>query len=263
MPIKSRIKTPHLDQLSKQGAYFRTAYTHCPICVAARTSLLTGKTIEHTGVRSNWGKSEVEIHKHGVDAGDKIPLTCTYDEILVSSGYVAEYTGKWHTTESKGYCYQNDVTANTGNTVWFGKYEDINNQTKHFAKALHPRYNAWLRKHDIQVCRSRKTSGSCLNMGKSCIPDGFSLTHKQGEEALASLRRLASHSDTTPFSLHLSFNAPHVPIFPTAKYYNMYDPGDMLLPANLLNDMANSAYQEQRQSSGQCKQRALANESIL
>lgn len=43
LPEQSRIKTPNLDRIAKEGAYFRNAYTHCAVCVPARASLLTGK----------------------------------------------------------------------------------------------------------------------------------------------------------------------------------------------------------------------------
>lgn len=43
LPEQSRIKTPNLDRIAKEGAYFRNAYTHCAVCVPARASLLTGE----------------------------------------------------------------------------------------------------------------------------------------------------------------------------------------------------------------------------
>lgn len=34
---KLKIRTPNLDRLSREGVYFRTAYTQSPVCGAART----------------------------------------------------------------------------------------------------------------------------------------------------------------------------------------------------------------------------------
>lgn len=255
IPKQSRIRTPNLDRLSREGAYFRAAYTHCPICVPARTSLLTGRTIENTGVRSNFGKSEEEIHRAGVDAGFKIPKLRTFDEILAQDhGYVAEYYGKWHTTESKGYVYDNDLTANNGQFAWFGKYEE-DQVTKHLATCLRPDYHSWLEENKIGHCQDDKANGLML-VGKACVPDGFSLTARQGEAALRALRRLGRAA--TPFSLHLSISAPHPPFIPTAKYFNMYDPDDMPIPPSLNDDLKNSGYSK-RQVRG--KAQALWNHS--
>jgi arylsulfatase A-like enzyme len=248
VPKQSRIHTPNLDSLSREGAFFRNAYTHCPVCVPARTSMLTGRTIENTGVRSNYGKNEKEIHAAGVDAGVKIPKLRTYDEILVQDhGYIAEYYGKWHTTESKGYVYSNDVTANNCQYAWFGKYED-DNVTKHLAMCLNPDYSEWLMEKKIDKCRDKT---EFLSVGMACVPDGFSLTARQGEAALQALRRLGRAGN--PFSLHLSIKAPHPPFIPTSRYYDMYDPDDMPIPPSLDDEMENSGYAA-RQLRGQAKQ---------
>ena len=43
------VKTPYLDTLAAEGQYFDNAYTSCPSCIAARTSLMTGLFPEHNG----------------------------------------------------------------------------------------------------------------------------------------------------------------------------------------------------------------------
>lgn len=96
VPERSRVRTPNLDRLLGEGAYFQNAYTHFSVCGPARTSLLTGRTIEATGIRNNKVK-DGEWDDPANDSADKIPLLRTYDQILVRDhGYVAEYHGKWH-----------------------------------------------------------------------------------------------------------------------------------------------------------------------
>ena len=43
------LQTPNLDKLGKEGAYFKNAYTPCAVCGPARSSILTGFTVENTG----------------------------------------------------------------------------------------------------------------------------------------------------------------------------------------------------------------------
>src|SRR3954469_24504933 len=44
------VRTPHLDELAREGALFRRAYTTCPSCIPARYSLLTGLFPATSGV---------------------------------------------------------------------------------------------------------------------------------------------------------------------------------------------------------------------
>jgi arylsulfatase A-like enzyme len=94
------IKTPNLDKLAHQGAYFRNAYTPVAVCGPARASILTGTT----------------INTHGVNTNDKtyyyddtpVMTTRTFDEILTDKGYHAEYFGKWHVLTSHSSVYKNE-----------------------------------------------------------------------------------------------------------------------------------------------------------
>jgi len=45
--------TPNLDRLASQGVNFSHAVTPCPVCVPARTSILTGRLTETTTIREN------------------------------------------------------------------------------------------------------------------------------------------------------------------------------------------------------------------
>jgi len=81
------IITPNLDRLASEGVNFSHAVTPCPVCVPARTSILTGRLTETTTIREN----------RDAQTGD-----CyypTFDEILVKRGYRSEYCGKFHAPE--------------------------------------------------------------------------------------------------------------------------------------------------------------------
>jgi len=49
------IQTPHLDQLASEGIRFRNAYTGTPLCVPARTTMITGLQAHHFGPKSDEG----------------------------------------------------------------------------------------------------------------------------------------------------------------------------------------------------------------
>ena len=79
------LKTPNLDKLAAQGARFTSFYSACPVCVPARTAILTGHSIESNQVLDN----------KDVDKTDAPPFP-SFDQILLRSGYHGEYHGKYH-----------------------------------------------------------------------------------------------------------------------------------------------------------------------
>ena len=210
IPEQSRIRTPNLDRLSLEGAYFQNAYSHCAVCGPARTSLMTGRTIENTGVRTN-GIAKEPFYPCN-DAAFKIALLQTYDEILVKDyGYVAEYYGKFHSPPIKGGVYDNDVRMAGISEAWFGKFE-ADNFTRYKTLGMTPDYRHWLEANgvnntvagpgqQINVFSSRTYVMDPLDRrysgdnrpseehgledqdchGKNLVPDEFSLTSKYGQ----------------------------------------------------------------------------------
>lgn len=93
---KTKIRTPNLDRLRREGAYFKNAYTQCSVCVPARATFRTGNTIERHGVQSNDLYKE-SVYDNDARFQDKIEADVTFDQILVENrGYAAEHFGKWH-----------------------------------------------------------------------------------------------------------------------------------------------------------------------
>ena len=84
----TQIKTPNLDALARAGAFFKNAYTPCPVCVPARASILTGHSNENTNVKENSAA-------YAEDQTGIMPMK-TFDEILSENGYSCAYFGKWH-----------------------------------------------------------------------------------------------------------------------------------------------------------------------
>ncbi len=97
------LETPNLDALARQGAWFRNAYTPCAVCAPARSSILTGHTVENTGMRRN-------DYAYYYDETEVMAMP-TFDEILSSQGYTCEYYGKWHSLSSHTTVYTNPKQA--------------------------------------------------------------------------------------------------------------------------------------------------------
>ena len=77
------LRTPHLDQMSKEGIRFDRFYATSPVCSPTRVACLTGRHPCRQGIPfANVGKlKEEEI---------------TLPEVLKAHGYVTGHFGKWH-----------------------------------------------------------------------------------------------------------------------------------------------------------------------
>ena len=83
-----KIKTPHLDQLAKDGMRFNRNYSGNAVCAPSRCVLLTGKHPGHAYIRNN-GELKPEGQR-------PIPLEeLTLAEVFKKEGYVTGAFGKW------------------------------------------------------------------------------------------------------------------------------------------------------------------------
>jgi len=76
------LKTPNMDKLAKEGAYFQNAFVTTSLCSPSRASILTG----------------MYSHKHGVVDNDSPvpPNNIFFPEYLQQQGYETAFMGKWH-----------------------------------------------------------------------------------------------------------------------------------------------------------------------
>lgn len=85
---ESRIKTPHLDRIAKEGMIFTDAHSSSSVCTPTRYSVLTGRYHWRTRLQS------------GVLGGFSRPLIApdrlTVAGLLKEHGYATACLGKWH-----------------------------------------------------------------------------------------------------------------------------------------------------------------------
>lgn len=83
---ESKIPTPHLDRLARDGLRFTDAHSSSGICTPSRYALLTGRYHwrKFHGIVNSWGDS--------VFADQRLTLP----EMLAAGGYTTACIGKWH-----------------------------------------------------------------------------------------------------------------------------------------------------------------------
>src|SRR5688572_24166222 len=77
------IRTPNIDKLATSGMKFTRAYSGCTVCAPARSTLMTGKHLGHSTVRTNPG---------GVSL---LAEDITVAQVLKKAGYGCGGFGKW------------------------------------------------------------------------------------------------------------------------------------------------------------------------
>ena len=99
------VKTPNLDRLAKDGAYFRHGYSSTPSCTPARTALLTGQSPWHHGMLG-YGQIAHQYPFEMVSA-------------LRESGYYCACFGKTHYQSGDMHGFH-EIDSNYGK--WFAEH---------------------------------------------------------------------------------------------------------------------------------------------
>lgn len=244
------LKTPNIDRLARQGAYFQNAYTPSAVCCPARSSILTGYTVENTGMKTNNSYFDVDA---------TLMAMPTFDEILTANGYHCEYYGKWHTSSHRApMAYKNPIQYASKGQWIFGPggqahiYHDylIENVVK--PELQDGEFIENMSRFPYVPDPIDRFYGMSINElvakelnhiqpdqhGKLLMDKEHTLTAFQAKQTLEALERL---KDTT-FSITLSLHFPHSPIVAAEPYYSMYPVEDMIPPVSISDKMHNSPY---------------------
>jgi arylsulfatase A len=84
---QSKIHTPRLDRMAREGTRFTQFYAGSPVCAPSRSTLMTGQHTGHTYIRGN---------KEHADGQEPLPdAVTTVADLLQQAGYATGMFGKW------------------------------------------------------------------------------------------------------------------------------------------------------------------------
>ncbi|MEM9756198.1 MAG: sulfatase-like hydrolase/transferase, partial [Pseudomonadota bacterium] len=252
------VRTPQIDAIAAKGRRWDRFYVANPICMPNRASIMTGRMCSAHGARHNG----IPLSKDHT----------TFVELLRDAGYRTGLIGKSHLQSFTGLPATNTFQAAPGKHVPAPHLRDAYKNNRHSAdydletvprwdRPLADRLNGDFYGFDhVQVAADHgdQASGDYLLWARAQHPDFDSLTGP--ENALAGNRVaapqawrtavpeelysttwiadqsaawIASHADhDAPFFLQMSFPDPHHPFTPPGRYWDMYDPADITLPAS-------------------------------
>ena len=205
-----QLQTPNLDRLMARGTAFTEA--HIPgglvgaICMPSRAMLHTGRTLFHLE-----------------DSGRGIPDDHTLlGQALQGAGYHCFGSGKWHNGKA---AFNRSFSA--GSEIFFG--------------GMHDHWNVPCFDYDptgAYAGRIRAVKNWQLDNSVSVYPGDRVTAGKHSSELIADagLRYLRDKATDAPHFMYLSFLAPHDPRTMPDEYRAMYDPADIELPANFLQE---------------------------
>lgn len=185
---QTKLKTPYIDSLAKQGIKFTQHYSGSTVCGPSRASLITGLHSGHSPIRGNpkWTASGKAVSLKKQDL--------TIAEMLKSAGYQTAAIGKWGLSESQevgdyeidpampnqqgfdyffGYKYHVDAHFYYWNKLW-------KNNTPYYLTANVPKENKGQYTHDLFT-----------------------------QEALSYVGNV---NPDKPFFLYLAYTIPHAPL---------------------------------------------------
>lgn len=193
------IRTPNVDALANQGVRFETAVSNFPVCMAARSALLSGQYNRTcTGGVSNMAYQQSSAGDFNMpeypQVGRPHLKALTLPELLRSAGYRTSAIGKWH-------------IHSWPHEVGFDDY-------------LIPRA------HHCYSGQSYTRNG-----GEEFVPAGYSVDFEAGEvEQFLAARSQAAQ----PFFLYYAISPPHCPLADAPEAYRtMYRPEDIPLRPNV------------------------------
>lgn len=198
-----QVKTPNLDALAARGTLFSNAHAQSPLCNPSRTSLLTGKRPSSTGIYglAPWFRDLEEFQ-------DIVSLPQHFSQ----NGY---------TTYSGGKIYHGGYGRKEGDL----EFDELGP-----ASSIGPK-------------PEEKIIGWTPG-GNHVLMDWGTFPHNDEDKgdwlvaswAVDKLRDMSGENQQDPFFLSVGFFLPHVPLFATQKWFDMYPEETLQLPPILEND---------------------------
>ncbi len=208
----SRIPTPHLDQLAKEGLRFTDAHAPASTCTPSRYGLLTGINPQRTGVRNT-------LLAKGLPVIDETETTIA--QVLKKHGYFTEMIGKWHLgfdmdTGKKRPAFdfsqpQTSGPIDRGFDRFFGIHSSAGAQPLCYFEG-----------RGVVSEPTEKLSYQDEQMTINALASpGFSLEGTSPlfcKKAIETIKRQAASGQDKPFFLYYSSTIPHKPWVPTEAF---------------------------------------------
>lgn len=240
-----KVKTPHLDQLAREGTHFATCITSNPVCQPARASLVTGLLPRTHGVSDNGIDLDPELGEKG------------FGGALTASGYNTALIGKAHfatahTFEPTGSAECRDSMANYSED-WFGPYMGFSHvelvvEGHNIHLPLQPpngqHYERWYyadghgaEKNEAYAANVGPDTKGAPQTWHSGLPPVWHNSTWVADRTIAQINEVQDADE--PFFIWASFPDPHHPFDCPVPWSLLHRPEDVDLPEHRTLDLEN------------------------
>lgn len=251
-----QVRTPNIDRIAQRGVVFDRFHVSSPICMPNRSTLVTGRMPSLHGVRHNGIALSLD------DA--------TFVEALRRRGYRTALVGKSHLQNMQdeppmvkpqdfperavveglrtacrdhrdGEAYEQELCSRWRNAAhrlhlpYYG-FEHVELCMEHGDMAFGD-YERWLKERlpnadDLRgpQLAAREEGLTVPQAWRTRLPEQLYPSSYIAERSIAYLQAHASRQGSQPFFLMCSFPDPHHPFTPPGRYWDMYDPREVVLP---------------------------------
>ncbi|MEM6313220.1 MAG: sulfatase-like hydrolase/transferase [Planctomycetota bacterium] len=195
------VRTPNFDAFAQQGTRFETAVSNCPVCVPARSIVLSGQHARRSHGLTGNGACHFTDHRgnkgwcfypYAPKQREAFP-DATFPELLKSAGYHTAAIGKWHVDAWPHH-------------LGFDDY---------LIPRAHHAHAAQLFTH---------------NGGPEFAAPGFSVDY-EADKVCEFFDQRTGQSE--PWMMYYNISPPHMPLAEQPeKYLTMYDPAEVVLRGN-------------------------------
>ncbi|MCH7801951.1 MAG: sulfatase-like hydrolase/transferase, partial [Chloroflexi bacterium] len=191
------IDTPNIDWIADHGVRYNRAYSASPVCVPARTALLTGMNAIRNGVTDKIHAVRGDYNEVGIR---------TWPQLLADVGYYTSAVGKMHFYPwDARHGFQYRVIAE--DKRWLQVRDD---------------YYHYLKEHGLRKLHGNEHEGYFENRGAivNRLPWEHNIDRFVGREAC---RFIENYGGDGPFAMMVGFPGPHCPYDPASDFPETFE----------------------------------------
>ena len=239
-----KIKTPHLDQLAREGTRFTSAVCPAPVCQPSRASILTGQLCRTHGAHDNG----IDLDPSVGEAGFAGALGAAgYETAFFGKAHFASYDARHKTGAPESVLSSEDFSDDwTGPYMGFQHIETLIHGHNYFTPQKPPRGQHFERFYygsgrgdelnDLYWRNGGDTKGAAQTW-HSQLPMAYHNTPWTADRAIEWIK--FKRDTEKPFVTWISFPDPHHPFDCPEPWSRLHDPADVDIPKHRTRDFEN------------------------
>ena len=226
-------KTPFLDSLASESVVFNNAYTSCPVCTPARSSMQTGLYPSKTGMETNSFQTGCRTH-------ELCDVPFLLNKRLEKTGYISGFTGKWHlgvgkdkTNNAEGESLRKSIGKGYLESAAYMNHGAVPTDLGYIGDDFpghggggwwYPQFEDYLKQNNLEIEIINQTKdkrpGDHSTVGEVTTSIESTIEYFLVNRSIDIIDEMLEQDK--PFYFQLNFWGPHEPFFAPTKYLDMY-----------------------------------------